>query len=75
MSERSRLVPRLKSFLRLDMATGNQLAAMTAAIVAVAKAHHLTMLATAAEIQALASEAAKAASDAYEANQPEVPKP
>ena len=53
------------------MATDNQLMAMTAAIVGVARKHHLTMLATASEIQALASEAAKAAADSFEANAPE----
>jgi hypothetical protein len=53
------------------MATDNQLTAMTAAIVGVARKHHLTMLATAGEIQALSTEAAKAAADSYEANAPE----
>ena len=56
------------------MATDNQLTAMTAAIVGVARKHHLTAMATAAEIQALAAEAAKSAADAYEVNAVEQPK-
>ncbi len=55
------------------MATDNQFTAMTAAIVAVAKAHHLTAVAPASAVQSLAAEAAKAAAAAYEANQPEAP--
>lgn len=51
--------------------TDNQIMAATAAIVAVAKKHHLTMMASTAEIQTLANEAALAAIAAYEANAPD----